>query len=444
IIRNGTITLFNEGKLIRDFTYVDDIVSGLAGAIYRREDDKVIVYNLGNSKPVLSRTFLETLEKILNKKANVKYEVSLADMPITYANSSLAFQNLNYVAQTSIEEGLQKFVDWYRQHESEVIPCDSECSYDDMCFKSLWDAAAATSRMLTAECSLVVYTVSTQSSVVSLPPAAESTAGCNIAFVSKHSTIWKAQLADRSSKKGATLQHAPHNNWQLVPVGSLAAFGDSRKATRLPKLSPGLFFSPAVNHAIYLDYSNMLTMEPRYYVETLLKDSMGRRAVMASVRNPVSASMFDEFQAVQTTARVKPDVSHFPKKLEQQKRAYEAYQSSVPGLKYDNVFDGGFLVHDLKWDQAKKFRCTWYREYQDWADRDQVAGAFVLSKMSHELDSSILGSQSEWVPVLKDSVGSAYVHILPSSMHPGRHPNPNVADTLFSTTPAASLRHQQR
>ena len=431
ILSNGTITLFNEGKLIRDFTYIDDIVAGLAGAIYRKENDKVIVYNLGNSKPILSSSFLETLEGILGKKANVRYEVSLADMPITYANSSLAQQNLNYVAKTSVQEGLQNFVEWYRGYEAESMPCDSECSYEGMCFKSLWAAAAATSRSLSAGCPVVVYTVSTQSSMVKLPPGPKSTIQCNIAFVSKHSTIWKAQLSERKSRGegSSSLPSSPslHNNWRLIPVGSLAAFGDTRKATRLPKLSPGKFFHEDVDHAIYLDYTNTLLREPRYYIEKFMTDSSGKRAAMVSVRNPHSADIFAEFQAVYAASRSKPDVTHSPKKLEHQQKAYEAYQQSVPGLKYDNVFDGVVLIHDLKWDPAKQFRCTWYREYQDWADRDQVAGAFVLTKMSHELDRTILGEQSEWIPVVKAKGGNAYVHILPSSVHPSRHPEPSTA-----------------
>jgi hypothetical protein len=384
------------------------------------------VYNLGNSKPVLSSTFLETLEGIMGKKARVKYEISLADMPMTYANSSLAHQNLNFVAKTSIQEGLQKFVDWYRHYEAEVMPCDSECGFEGMCFKSGWGKSALTSKELTSDCALAVYTVSTQSSIDSLPPAPESTARCNIAFVSAHSTIWKShkKLVKASSSNKQLL----HNNWALVPVDSLSAFNDSRKATRLPKLSPGKFFHSTVQHAIYIDSTNTLIHEPKYYIDKLLADD-GKRAVMASVRNPRSSTMFDEFNVVQALASSRRDITHFPKELEHQRRAYEAYQRSVPGLKYDNVFDGGFLVHDLQWSAARTFRCRWYREYQDWADRDQVGGSFVLTKMSHELDSANLGQKMDWIPVVGAKGGGeekAYVHILPTTNHPANIDNKNA------------------
>lgn len=131
ILANKTITMYNDGDNLRDFTYIDDIVSGLVSSVRRKEDDKWIVYNLGNSKPVSTKYFLELLEKSLHRKASMRFEVSKAEMPVTYANSTLAKVNLGFVAKTSIEEGLSKYMDWFRQHESSKMPCESGCSKHD-------------------------------------------------------------------------------------------------------------------------------------------------------------------------------------------------------------------------------------------------------------------------------------------------------------------------
>ena len=107
-IMGGTpIDKYGDGSSSRDYTYVDDIVAGVLGAWRNRHHRKCEVYNLGNSSPVSLNTFIETCERVCNKKAiiNAK-ENQLGDVPHTYACIDKAKRDLDYEPKTSLEEGL--------------------------------------------------------------------------------------------------------------------------------------------------------------------------------------------------------------------------------------------------------------------------------------------------------------------------------------------------
>lgn len=120
-IMNGTpIKVFNHGDLYRDFTYIDDIVDGIARIIEERNDIKIPegkVYNIGNSTPVNLLYFIETLEKIIGKKAVKEYNpMQPGDVYKTCADVSGLEQDFGFRPHTSIEYGMQIFVDWYRSY----------------------------------------------------------------------------------------------------------------------------------------------------------------------------------------------------------------------------------------------------------------------------------------------------------------------------------------
>lgn len=112
---SGTeIPLFNGGHMYRDWTYVDDIVSGVITAIDRCSGYEVI--NLGRGEPVLLSDFVSLLEKRLGRKAMLRTEdMPKADIAFTSADITKAAQLLDYQPRISVEEGVGRFLDWYER-----------------------------------------------------------------------------------------------------------------------------------------------------------------------------------------------------------------------------------------------------------------------------------------------------------------------------------------
>ena len=110
-IRNGTRFLkYGDGSSSRDYTYIDDIVSGVVAALDNKKRKKCEVYNLGNSSPVSLNTFIELCEKVVGKKAIYKkIGDQLGDVPHTFADIRKAKKDLNYSPRVSLEDGLRKF-----------------------------------------------------------------------------------------------------------------------------------------------------------------------------------------------------------------------------------------------------------------------------------------------------------------------------------------------
>lgn len=111
------IEIFNHGKMKRDFTYIDDIVSGTAAAIDLGA--KCEVFNLGNHQPVELMDFLSIIESAIGKKAEFNYlPMQQGDVPLTYADIAHSKEKLGFYPKTSLEEGVPKFVEWYRSYYS--------------------------------------------------------------------------------------------------------------------------------------------------------------------------------------------------------------------------------------------------------------------------------------------------------------------------------------
>lgn len=118
LIDNGQpIPLFGDGTTRRDYTYIDDIMAGILGAL-AYQDTQYEVINLGNSATVVLKDLIQVLEKTLDKQAIIKRLPSQpGDVPQTYADVTKAAKLLGYKPQTSIEQGIVNFVAWYR-HEN--------------------------------------------------------------------------------------------------------------------------------------------------------------------------------------------------------------------------------------------------------------------------------------------------------------------------------------
>lgn len=120
------IKIFNNGDfehdLYRDFTYVDDIVEGIERLLNNPSTEEVphIVFNIGNNSPEKLMTFIRSLEKCLSKALGrevvfdkIFEPLKAGDVPATYASTDKLQEAVGFKPSTSIEEGLQRFADWY-------------------------------------------------------------------------------------------------------------------------------------------------------------------------------------------------------------------------------------------------------------------------------------------------------------------------------------------
>ena len=117
ILNGKPINIFNYGKMKRDFTYVDDIISGIYGAINFKMKKLHKVYNLGNSKPEFLLEFIKTIEKNLNKKAKKNYlSLQPGDVPATFADISESTRDLKFLPKTEINDGIPRFIEWFKRY----------------------------------------------------------------------------------------------------------------------------------------------------------------------------------------------------------------------------------------------------------------------------------------------------------------------------------------
>lgn len=118
IIEGKPIQLFNQGQMKRDFTYVDDIVSGVLAALDHPPVGQGVphrIYNLGNNQVEELGRFVAVLEEAIGKKAIINYApMQNGDVVITSADIAASQRDLGYQPTTLITEGLPRFVEWYR------------------------------------------------------------------------------------------------------------------------------------------------------------------------------------------------------------------------------------------------------------------------------------------------------------------------------------------
>ncbi len=133
ILEGKPIDVFNHGKMKRDFTFVDDIVEGVV-----RVSEKIAtsdpqwnsdspdpatsnapyrIYNIGNNQPVELMRYIEAIEKAVGRVAEKNFlPLQAGDVPATYADVEDLMRDVGFKPATSVEEGVKKFVDWYRSY----------------------------------------------------------------------------------------------------------------------------------------------------------------------------------------------------------------------------------------------------------------------------------------------------------------------------------------
>jgi len=115
IVDGRPIEVYNYGDMKRDFTYIDDIVEGVITSLEKRYDYEI--FNLGNNTPVELMDFIEMLEDALGIEAEKEMKpMQPGDMKVTYADISGSKEKLGFEPETDLREGIEKFVDWYKDY----------------------------------------------------------------------------------------------------------------------------------------------------------------------------------------------------------------------------------------------------------------------------------------------------------------------------------------
>jgi UDP-glucuronate 4-epimerase len=122
ILAGRPIDVFNEGRMRRDFTYVDDVVEGVVRVLARppatdTDGAPHAIYNIGHHEAVELETFIALLERLLGRRAiRNPRPMQPGDVPATYASIDRLRQATGFVPKTSLEDGLARFVAWYREY----------------------------------------------------------------------------------------------------------------------------------------------------------------------------------------------------------------------------------------------------------------------------------------------------------------------------------------
>ena len=121
ILNDKPITMYGDGNTSRDYTYVDDTIRGIAAAMkYDKTGYEII--NLGNNYSVSLKELIAAIENVIGKKAKIEQlPEQPGDVPKTFADISKAKELLGYTPATKLHEGLEKFYEWFGQHEKILL-----------------------------------------------------------------------------------------------------------------------------------------------------------------------------------------------------------------------------------------------------------------------------------------------------------------------------------
>ncbi|MEA3404415.1 MAG: NAD-dependent epimerase/dehydratase family protein, partial [Pseudomonadota bacterium] len=130
IINGEMIDVFNHGQMQRDFTYIDDIVEGIARIMdkipeiqaseFSTAEAPYKIYNIGNNQPITLERFINAIESAVGKQAvRNNLPMQAGDVPRTYADVSELMKDVGFKPATEIEVGIKRFVDWYQAYLGE-------------------------------------------------------------------------------------------------------------------------------------------------------------------------------------------------------------------------------------------------------------------------------------------------------------------------------------
>lgn len=127
LFKDEPISLFNKGKMLRDFTYIDDITASIMKIItkeesHKKKEENYSVYNLGNNRPVELQKFIKVMEKSFNMKFKVKLlPHQKGDVKSTHASNKKFEMDFDYAPSTSLNKGMSSFAEWYKSYYKNEI-----------------------------------------------------------------------------------------------------------------------------------------------------------------------------------------------------------------------------------------------------------------------------------------------------------------------------------
>lgn len=119
ITQNKPINVFNKGNMLRDFTYIDDIIKGIIGCLSYENTKKPSyeIFNIGNSKPINLMDFISYMEEELQVRAEMNMmPMQAGDVKVTYADTNKLKKEIGYSPSTNLKKGLHEFVKWYKSY----------------------------------------------------------------------------------------------------------------------------------------------------------------------------------------------------------------------------------------------------------------------------------------------------------------------------------------
>ena len=121
LIQEGMpVPMYGDGTTRRDYTYIDDVIDGIVRAMEQPRGYQV--YNLAAGEPIALRNLISTMQRALGKEARVsELPVQPGDVPITFASIERAMRHLGYTPRTKVEEGVTRFVEWFRAQHSAAV-----------------------------------------------------------------------------------------------------------------------------------------------------------------------------------------------------------------------------------------------------------------------------------------------------------------------------------
>jgi UDP-glucuronate 4-epimerase len=296
-----------------------------------------------------------------------------------------------------------------------VFPCSSECSHEAKCTSSFYDDVLIFTRSLTSKCATVMYTVDMNKELSAIPSAnmAISTHHsshlqdeCNIAFVSESSNLVKRLKQEQgfstvftavetflkyaTKSKGKTTKVLKHGFWTLVPVSTPTfSTGDEHILHLLPKLSPGIFFGEATTHAIYCDpdvvFKDIPTLLQEAKMQPYRAGTQGVTTMLVARERPTKhASSSGEACTITVSEAI-------------QNAAYRMVRIGVidemSGDGYHPLLDSSWVVHALKNEDSRLFRCDVFGEVVQWdVGTDETAFEFITGL--HDMWSRVIVKES--------------------------------------------------
>jgi UDP-glucuronate 4-epimerase len=122
ILNGGVINVFNHGNMIKDFTYIDDVVKGTVLVLDGNSSNLTNIFNIGSHAPVKLMDFIILLELKLGIKANKNYISSPKGyVTSTYADISFLKNSFDFIPEANIDDGINKCLEWYMKYKRDFL-----------------------------------------------------------------------------------------------------------------------------------------------------------------------------------------------------------------------------------------------------------------------------------------------------------------------------------